>query len=293
MESVIYPGESLQAAVDAASPGDTIRLYPGIYAEKARITTDGLRILGHGATLAYDDHALRDNMGTFRTPTLTVLGRGTIVEGLTIQNTAGDGRKAGQAVALHAAGDQSVFTECRLIAAQDTLFCGPTENPGDAAADGTRLFFRRCYIQGDVDFIFGSYCCWFEACALYANDRQMPTNGWYTAANTPEGQPYGFVFSHCKLSGACADGRQYLGRPWRKHAKTVFLRCEMDACVAPAGWADWDAERPVTEGYCEYGTTGSESDLSRRHPSARLLTPKEADAITIETVFRGWNPPEK
>ncbi len=48
----VFPGESIQAAIDAASPGDTILVEPGIYQETAnadfglRITTDNLRLIG-------------------------------------------------------------------------------------------------------------------------------------------------------------------------------------------------------------------------------------------------------
>lgn len=48
---IVRPGESIQAAVDAASPGSTIVVKAGTYAEHVTITTDGIRLLGQGATL--------------------------------------------------------------------------------------------------------------------------------------------------------------------------------------------------------------------------------------------------
>jgi hypothetical protein len=45
---VVHPGESIQAAVDAASPGDTILVTPGTYRESVRIGTDGLTLRAHG-----------------------------------------------------------------------------------------------------------------------------------------------------------------------------------------------------------------------------------------------------
>ena len=48
---VVHPGQSIQAAVDAAAPGTTIIVQRGTYAENVEITTDGIKLLGNGATL--------------------------------------------------------------------------------------------------------------------------------------------------------------------------------------------------------------------------------------------------
>ena len=45
---VIGPSESIQAAVDAASPGDTILLEPGVYHQSVQIRTDGITLRGSG-----------------------------------------------------------------------------------------------------------------------------------------------------------------------------------------------------------------------------------------------------
>ncbi|MFI8288368.1 nitrous oxide reductase family maturation protein NosD [Streptomyces sp. NPDC085614] len=44
----VKPGESIQKAVDAAKPGDTVLLAPGTYRESVRITTSGLTLRGSG-----------------------------------------------------------------------------------------------------------------------------------------------------------------------------------------------------------------------------------------------------
>lgn len=57
-----------------------------------------------------------------------------------------DGKIVGaQAVALRASGDKQAFYNCRLLGYQDTL-----------CDDRGNHFFKNCYIEGTVDFIFGS-----------------------------------------------------------------------------------------------------------------------------------------
>ncbi len=44
--TTVHQGESIQAAIDAASPGDTIRVEPGIYAESLTVDVQGLTLEG-------------------------------------------------------------------------------------------------------------------------------------------------------------------------------------------------------------------------------------------------------
>ena len=312
---------SLQAAVDAlpeapgASPS-VILLRSGEYREKVVIHRDHVRLLGEDrdrtvitwngcAQDQYEDGTVK---GTFLSATLTTTGHNIEVENLTVRNDAGDGREVGQAVAVYAAGDRGIWRGCSFIAHQDTLFCGPVRLPNtledilprrgraeeSIRVEGgpltfSRQYFEDCYIQGDVDFIFGSYRCWFERCTLFMNAR----GGFYTAANTNRDQPFGFVFHRCRLTGECRPGEGFLGRPWRRFARTVFLECEMDEHVAPQGFCDWDTVRVVTNRYAEWHTSGARADQSTRHPSQKRLTDEEALLITLPQVLGGadgWQP---
>ncbi len=308
---------SIQAAVDSIPANCTeetiIHVLPGEYREKVIVNRNRVTLAGApGSKLVFGDYALNPlpdgtTRNTFLTATLLITGDDVTLRGMTVENDAGDGRDVGQAVAVYAAGDRGRFFDCCFLAAQDTLFCGPVlhklhrfvkpyeiplgvEGVADRPPVDARLYFENCFIRGDVDFIFGPYRCWFEGCTLYANAR----GGYYTAANTPEGQPYGFVFHRCSLTGECAPGDVYLGRPWREHAATAFIRCRMDACVNPLGFTDWlikdQPNRPVTERYCEYGSFGAGAELTQRHPGMKLMTRQEAAAITRDEVLCGWQP---
>ncbi|MDD6051837.1 MAG: pectinesterase family protein [Clostridiales bacterium] len=309
---------SIQAAIDAIPQSSrhlTILLMRmDEYQERVIVNKDNVRIIGEArdrtvitaSACAKDLNEAGQPQGTFLSATFLVTGRNVEVENLTIRNDAGDGDAVGQAVAVYAAGDRGVWRNVRMIAHQDTLFCGPTmpkvaraalprlvpegvPSVGDCPAVIGRQYFEDCFIQGDVDFIFGPYTCWFERCTLFMNRR----GGYYTAANTPEQAPFGLVFHRCRLSGECEAGQGYLGRPWRAWAHTVFLHCDMDEHVSPEGFQDWQGGASVTERCGEYATTGARADQSTRHPSQRRLTAEDAARYTIRNViggYDGWNP---
>ena len=306
---------SIQEAIDAIPGGGRaptiLLLRMDEYHERVIVNKDNVRIVGEArdrtvitnSACAIDKNPDGSERGTFLSFTMIVTGNNVEVENLTIRNDAGDGHDVGQAVAVYAAGDRGVWRNCRMFGHQDTLFCGPLMTKveddiaprvsqaecvpfvGDCPPTHSRQYFEDCYIQGDVDFIFGPYRCWFERCTLFMNGR----GGWYTAANTPEVQPYGFVFHKCLLTGDCESGKALLGRPWRKFARTVFLDCEMDEHVAPGGFSDWDEEKKVTERYAEYGTHGARADQSTRHPRQKRMTAEEARRVTIPEVIGGWD----
>ena len=305
---------SIQAAVDAARAGDTLSIRAGIYHERVVVNKDGLRLIADdgavltGSGCAKDKYPDGTEKGTFLSATLLVLGSDVTVENLEIRNDAGDGEIVGQAVAVYAAGDRGIWKNCRLIARQDTLFCGPVmqkvldevaprtldtvelvESTGNCPLTHSRQYFENCYIRGDVDYIFGPYRCWFENCTLFMNAR----GGWYTAANTPEDQPWGMVFHKCRLTGECAEGEGKLGRPWRQYARTLFMECDMDEHVSPQGfhdWENWDGIREITDRCGEWRTTGPRADQSTRHPNQKRLTDAEAAEVTVENVLNGWKP---
>ena len=313
---------SIQAAVDACPETgrapSLILVRRGVYEERVVIHRDNVRLVGESreeTILTWSDYALNPDAsgqprGTFRTATLLVTGNQVEVENLTVRNDAGDGRIVGQAVAVYAAGDRGTWRNCRLSAHQDTLLCGPlmprlvqdilprqgrapvVENVAECSLVTGRQYFEDCLIEGDIDFIFGSYRCWFERCTLVMLER----GGYYTAANTPENMDYGFVFHSCRLTGTCPEGQAFLGRPWRRFARTVFLSCDMDEHVSPEGFQDWDEVRVITPRCAEWATTGARADLSRRHPDEGLLSREEAMLLSLPQVIGGadhWHPEKR
>jgi acetyl esterase/lipase len=175
-------------------------------------------------------------------------------------------------------GDHASFRHCRFLGWQDTILL----NRG-------RQYFEDSYIAGHVDFIFGAATAWFEQCAI-----NCLGNGYVTAASTSVDQPYGFVFSRCTIAASKPGIKTYLGRPWRIHASTIYLNCQLSEVVNPQGWFDWKKpEAHQTARYAEFDSSGPGANPSGRPDWTRQLTKSEASKITIETVLGGedrWNP---
>ncbi len=271
------PEGDLQAMIDAAAPGSTIEVPPGTYRQKVVIPREkkGLRLLGGGrAVVTWDDYAGKKgadgtDLGTFRSYTLKVEADDVELDGLTIVNTASDenvasgGRGVGQAVALHVDGDRIAVRNCTIRSYQDTLYTTQSVTKWDAKptyARSCRQYFENCRIEGSVDFVFGQSTALFENC-----DLVLRISGVVTAAATPDGQPFGYVFHKCRVSAPNAQ-KSILGRPWREHAQTVFLECEIGDCIKPVGWTTWrpDDGRDKTAYYAEFDCTGPGADRAER-----------------------------
>lgn len=191
------------------------------------------------------------------------------IENITIENNAA---KLGQAVSLHLEGDHILVQNCRLLGNQDTVYTGIANN---------RSAFYDCYIEGTTDFIFGPGRAWFENCEIHSK-----ANSYITAASSPAGQEYGYVFNKCKLTAEPGVDKVYLGRPWRPYAATLFMNCEMGSHIRPEGWHNWGKQsNEQTARYSEYNNHGAGAATKARVAWSRQLTKKEAAKVTIKNVF--------
>ena len=207
--------------------------------------------------------------------------------------------KGSQALALLATGDRAVFNNVRLLGNQDTLFTGSKQCSGEGAERSctpARQYFANCYIEGNVDFIFGDGKTAFENCEIRSNAH---SEGFITA----QGKSYpsedsGYVFHRCRLTADPGVSNVFLGRPWRPYASVVYLDTEMGAHIEPAAWREWhpgETHSIETTFYAEQGSTGPGARLSQRDPDAHVLTPSEAEKYLPANFLRGsdgWNPAE-
>ena len=277
---------TLQEAIESARAfmDYTVTIYVknGVYKEKVIVPSwvENIDIIGEDrdkTIITYDDHANINKMGTFRTYTVKVEGSDITFKNLTIENNAA---QLGQAVALHTEGDRLKFINCRILGNQDTIYTG---------AKFTRLYFKDCYIDGTTDFIFGPSTALFENCMIHSK-----RNSYVTAASTPKEAKYGYIFKHCKLTAEPGVDKVYLGRPWRPYAYTLFIECELGKHIVSAGWHNWGKQsNEETARYMEYKNTGEGANASERVAWSKQLTKKEAEAVTVDAIFRtqsNWNP---
>lgn len=280
---------TIQSAIEAckAFPPNRIRIFikKGIYHEKVFIPSwnNKISLIGESkdsTIISYGDYFNKINKGrnsTFYTPTLLVQGNDFHAENLTVENTAGP---VGQAVALSVEADRCSFSNCNFLGNQDTVYL---------AGENFRQYFNECYIEGTTDFIFGEATALFERCVI-----KCKADSYITAASTPEGTAFGFVFKNCSIEAASGVKNVFLGRPWRKFAKVVFIDTNMTDCINPEGWSNWSGtDSYKTAYYAESNSTGAGANKIKRVSWSHQLSSSEAAKYTMKNIFsrlKNWDP---
>lgn len=209
--------ETLAEALLAAKEYDTIFLYDDTYYGKYVITTSHLTIIGvTKAKITYD---ARNGMivrkedggdgvktyGTTGSASLTVKPSATYLrlENLIIENSYHrvPGNTGNQNVAFKTEACFGTYTNIDFISEQDTLYIDANDN-----------YFDNCYIEGDVDFIFGS------GDAIINNStikmlQILDSNAYLCAPDTYVSSKYGFIFANTRVI-SIGNNKKYLGRAW-------------------------------------------------------------------------------
>ncbi len=209
-------------------------------------------------------------MGTSGSATCYIYGDDFYAENITFANTAG---AVGQAVAALIDSDRAIFYRCTFRGFQDTLY--PYGKDRDI-----RQYYKKCHIEGTVDFIFGWATAYFDDCPLHSIGK-----GYIAAPATRQGTPYGFVFNHCKLTAGEGVEKVYLGRPWREYGSAVYINCEMASHIHPDGWRVWHNKNDLDTPFMgEYGSTG-EGAKGMRAKWAKIIT--DPGKYTVKQVLTG------
>lgn len=289
--------ESIASAIEQAEKGDIIKIGEGIYSEKIKITKSGITLQGEGNVIIqnkdWSPKTHRDNKeyNTFRTYTVMVTGANVTIENITIKNLSVPSSKYGQAVALHVLGDNFSLINSKLISAQDTLFCGPLPpnlqqkyvgflEDDELTPVYSRQYYKGCYIEGDVDFIFGGGCAIFDECHFHSIAEKY---GFYFAPSHNMDQPFGFTVINSKFS-AITKKSMFLARPWRDYGKVSIINSIIeDDILVPDGFNKWNnTNRDKTARFEFYNITANTSDFV---PWAKALTRDEAARYNKSNIF--------
>ncbi|WP_051344273.1 pectinesterase family protein [Alicyclobacillus herbarius] len=297
--------DAVNAVPDNSDVRYTILVKKGTYWGTVHIPSSKLKVSLIGATgnpkdvVLVDDHANGmlgpdgKSYGTSGSATVTVDASNFTARNVTFENAfdpnAHPEIKNQQAVAVKTTGDKVVYVNDRFIGRQDTLYA--------AASSGklARQVYERDYIEGTVDFIFGSATAVFDHDVIHALAH---LGGTVTAASTPADQNYGFLIVNSRITSdrALAPESYYLGRPWPQYgttgsrAQVTVRNTWISKAINTEHWCDWTSPPFAWRDARFY-------EYHNRGPGARQvaddvpqLTSGQAQQFTIAHYLAGWDP---
>jgi pectin methylesterase-like acyl-CoA thioesterase/lysophospholipase L1-like esterase len=292
---------TVQGAIDFIPVGNTVPttlfIRKGTYqeiiyfSEKHNLTIQGED--RKGSVIAYANNQNLNNTdfngmpGGYRRGMIRAVNcNDLIITHLTLHNTTPQGGGQAETIILNGgANAHAIIADVDMYSFQDTI-----QLNGQA-------YVSDCYIEGDVDFMWGVGPSFFENCRLKA----LRSKSMYTQIRNPATN-HGFIYRNCIFEGAEGVKDSVLSRVLQTRfpaSEVVLLDCTLTNAVSPVGWRlDSPAEAPDIH-FWEYNSRdaqGNPIEESMRFAVSRRLA-KEADAATIANysnpawVLGGnWNP---
>ncbi len=286
---------TVQGAVDFIPAGNSnravITVRNGTYTEIVYIGSNKPFVTVRGEDRAqtiiqYANNAVLNPTSTTTRAMFGVDGSDFSLENITLHNTTPKG--GSQAEAFRGNGLRIVLNRVNLKSFQDTLLLQSTgtNNMGGFVTDS--------YIEGDVDFIWGTGAVFFQNCEL----KMLTSGGFFTQIRNVQGKN-GNVFVNCRLTGAAGVTGGFLSRidpnvfPF---SQVIYINSAMGP-VIPAGWLLNNATTAPNVQFCEYNSTdlnGAPLDVSQRAPFSCQLTADQAAQLSDPSfVLGGWVPSTK
>lgn len=315
---------TLSAALDyietANLPAETVKniyLAAGNYQEKVTVSIPNVTLIG--GTDLYEDTVIvydtasgtstPDEMGTYGTDKSAVVIITSAAHNFTAKNIYfvnsfdynGSTLANKQALAIRCDADQSLFVNCGFSGNQDTL-----------EAKMGRQYYYNCYIEGNVDFIFGNNAAAvFESCKInavtrYNKGEPEDNNGYvcapkgYSTGSGTDTVAYNFVFLNCEFTADedVLPGSMSIARPWGIDAGVATINCSFTEAYAVEGYDgsvksryfDMSGTKPTEETvkFVEYNNTGAGS-VVEAVAGMKLLTAEEAAQYTVANIFAAKN----
>ncbi|KAK7371980.1 hypothetical protein VNO80_05347 [Phaseolus coccineus] len=288
---------TVQAAIDSIKENNDqwvkIHINPGKYIEKVTISEDKACIFLEGqgkeittvtssgyhrtaaVTSTSNKYKLNDHLGA----TFVSVPSNVIVIGITFQNSynlvGSEAIEPAPAAAIY--GDKSVFVECGFVSYQDTLF--------DAKG---RHYFKNCYIEGEVDFIYGNGQSYYEDCVINATLGNSPP-GFVTAQSRgSENEQSGFVF---RTGCVIGNGKVNLGRAYGPYSRVIFFGTYFSSVISPEGWDAWGYSGQESRfTYAEVDCSGAGANTTGRVEWVKKLSNWELEEFSLSSFINqdGW-----
>ncbi|KAD5508092.1 hypothetical protein R6Q59_031260 [Mikania micrantha] len=282
--------KTVQAAVDSVSMNNRknvlIHILEGVYKEKVVVPASKPYITFQGqgketTVIEWHDRASDrgpdgEQLRTYRTASVIVYASYFSARNISFKNTTPaplPGMHGWQAAAFRISGDKAYFSGCGFYGGQDTL-----------CDDAGRHYFKECYIQGSIDFIFGNGRSMYKDCELHSIAKRF---GSIAAQDrrTPDDKS-GFAFVGCRVTGT---GPLYVGRAMGQYSRIVYSNTYFDDVVAPGGWDDWDhaSNKSKTVFFGVYNCSGPGAEAVRGVSWAQELNYDSAHKFLAKSFVNG------
>jgi pectin methylesterase-like acyl-CoA thioesterase len=279
---------TVQGAFDAVPANNTtartITVQANKYHEILYLSgKKNLTLKGSDRTGTVIEYANNDmlNAGTSARPLFYANGaNGLTIDTLTIHNSTPQGGSQAEALAVNA--DQVILRNSDFKSLQDTLLLTG------------RVYVVGSYVEGNVDFVWGSGVTYFDSCEIKTVGRA----GAIVQSRNGSGG-YGYVFVDSKLTSDPGITGQVLARidaTVYPYSHVAYVNCQMSSAIAAKGWTITPAGTSATGNlrFWEYQSTdasGKALNVSGRDPASKQISASQAAQMRDKaTVLGGWNP---
>lgn len=280
---------TIQAAINATpdnSPTRTvIRVKNGTYRELLNVVSSKKKItlLGQDRDktiiAAINNNNLNSNGSSYRCM-MEISGDDFRVYNITFRNLTPQGGSQAETIKVNNA-KRCVASNCEFYSFQDTLLISGS------------MYLSDCYIEGDVDYIWGYGTVFFERCHL----RTMRSGAYINQARN-DAATLGYFYVDCTLSqptGVSGSVFARIDQASFPYSQVVFINTTMPTnLIVSTGWSIYGSGPVDGIRFWEYKSvdpSGNPINVSMRHSASRQLTDEEAAYWrNPANVFSGWNP---